>query len=156
MYNAVFSTEISSIIKIVLITSVIARPSIPSIKLIAFIIAKIIKIVNIWARILFISNNPKTPCKLSIISPLSMIILAAMIWNINFNLKSIPCISSYNPTVEDPQAYNINSNTKMFELQYEEIKQQTQKQHNNNNNFIISNTQPPTEKEKNVVNTKEI
>ena len=38
----------------------IAKPSIPSIKLIAFIIAKIIKIVNTWARILFISNNPKT------------------------------------------------------------------------------------------------
>ena len=67
----------------------------------------------------------------------------------NFN------ISSYNPNVEDPQAYNINTNTKMFELQYEEIKQQQQKPHNNNN-FIISNTQPSPEKEENVVNTKDI
>ena len=47
MYNGVFSTEMSSIIKIVLITSVIARPSIPSIKFIALTITRKTKPVKI-------------------------------------------------------------------------------------------------------------
>ena len=31
--------------------------------------------------------------------------------------------TNYTPNISDPQAYNINTNTKMFNLQYEEIKQ---------------------------------
>ena len=57
----------------------IAKPSIPSIKLIAFIIATIINMVNKLANSLLISNKYNTPCKLSIIKPLSTIILAAII-----------------------------------------------------------------------------
>ena len=78
-----YSKEITNRIKIDK-----ARPSIPSIKLIEFTIATIIKIVRIWAINLPNSNIPKKPWRLSIIKPLSIIILAAMIWNINFNLKS--------------------------------------------------------------------
>jgi hypothetical protein len=57
----------------------IARPSIPSIKLMALIIATIINIVSNCAKILPISNNPKTPWRLSIINPLSIIIFAKII-----------------------------------------------------------------------------
>ena len=69
------------------ITMVIAKPSIPSIKFIEFIIATIINIVKICATILESSYIPTKPWRLSIIRPLSIIILAAMIWNINFSLK---------------------------------------------------------------------
>jgi len=77
----------------------IARPSIPSIKLIAFTIATIIIIVRIWETNRPNSKIPMKPCRLSIIKPLSIIIFAAMIWNINFNLKSSWYMSSYKPTI---------------------------------------------------------
>ena len=62
----------------------------------------------------------------------------------NFN------ITDYNPNVENPIAYNINTNTKMFELQYEEIKTQEKPQYNN----IILKKEKPKQEE--CVNTKEI
>jgi hypothetical protein len=68
----------------------------------------------------------------------------------NFN------ITDYNPNVLDPESYNINTNTKMYELQYEEIKQNTQSiQISNNTNNFITNIGKPTVKE-NTINTKEI
>ena len=62
----------------------------------------------------------------------------------NFN------ITDYNPNVENPIAYNINTNTKMYELQYEEIKTQEKPQYNN----IILKKEKPKQEE--CVNTKEI
>ena len=68
----------------------------------------------------------------------------------NFN------ITDYNPNVLDPESYNINTNTKMYELQYEEIKQNIQSiQTNKNTNNFITNIGKPTAKE-NTINTKEI
>jgi hypothetical protein len=60
-------------------------------------------------------------------------------------------ITDYNPNVENPIAYNINTNTKMYELQYEEIK--TQEKPIQNNNIILKKEKP---KQEECVNTKEI
>jgi hypothetical protein len=60
----------------------------------------------------------------------------------NFNL------TEYNPTVENPQSYNILTNTKMYELQYEEIKTQENFTHthiNTSNNTIIKKETPKKE-----------
>ena len=76
--NSAILFENSSNKQINIKTIEIAKPSIPSIKLIAFTIATIMNIVNKLARSLFISNMYKTP-ELSIIKPLSTIILAAII-----------------------------------------------------------------------------
>ena len=43
--------------------------------------------------------------------------------NINPSFSS----TDYNPDILDPQAYNIQNNTKMFDLQYEEIKHNADK-----------------------------
>ena len=42
------------------------------------------------------------------------------------DLKSAMNFSNdYNPDIADPEAYNIHNNTKMLDLQYEEIKHET-------------------------------
>lgn len=60
-------------------------------------------------------------------------------------------ITDYNPNVENPIAYNINTNTKMYELQYEEIK--TQEKPIQHNNIILKKEKPQKEE---CVNTKDI
>jgi len=64
----------------------------------------------------------------------------------NYNL------TDYNPNVEDPKAYNINTNTKMYELQYKEIKTEEQPKQNN----IILKEETLKNEESNAVNTKDI
>ena len=43
------------------------------------------------------------------------------------NLNPSFSSTNYNPDILDPQAYNIQTNTKMFDLQYEEIKHNAEK-----------------------------
>jgi len=65
----------------------------------------------------------------------------------NFNL------TEYNPTVENPQSYNMLSNTKMYELQYEEIKTQVNCKHTNTNTVIKKET---AKKKEEPIDTKAI
>nr|AOE06368.1 hypothetical protein [uncultured bacterium] len=68
--------------------SVMANPSIPSIKLIALTKTKKTKTVKSWAAKRGISCNPKTPWKWSMIKPWSINIFATITCNRNFSLKS--------------------------------------------------------------------
>jgi hypothetical protein len=63
----------------------------------------------------------------------------------NFN------ISSYNPNVANPEAFNITTNTKMYQLQYEEIK--NQEILIPNNNVILKKEEPKKEE---IINTRDI
>ena len=64
-----------------------------------------------------------------------------IILHLKCNSKSLDDLTkfsstNYNPTLNDPEAFNINTNNKMYELQYKEIKQETK---NPDNKIIASN-----------------
>ena len=67
--------------------------------------------------------------------------------------------NDYNPDIADPEAYNIHNNTKMLDLQYEEIKHETVTPQTNvkfENNFITSGFKEKKEPSSEKINIRQI
>ena len=76
------------------------------------------------------------------------------------DLKStINFTNDYNPNIANPEAYNIQNNTKMLDLQYEEIKHETVTPQTNvkfENNFITSGFKEKKEPSSEKINIRQI
>ena len=66
---------------------------------------------------------------------------------------------NYNPSINNPEAYNIQGNNKMYELQYAEVNKQEQQQQQQKHipkNTIIKNTSAEIPKQKDNISTKNL
>lgn len=64
---------------------------------------------------------------------------------------------NYNPSINNPEAYNISGNNKMYELQYAEVNKQVEKKNPIQNTVIKNTTSTKTNKESNEnISTKQL